>query len=135
VGKGKSSHVLEFGRFVAHKPGTAEGIVFVNNMVYVVGGADYVMVASDVKIDSNCFFGKHPGSEPKDAHKLTGDLSFVPKNVPAASWAAIENYRPAPGSPCAGSGRVIEAKGGRDLLGQDVTGLAPDRGALAARQR
>lgn len=134
IGKGRTEQVLGFGRFVKHKPGDPDRIVFVNNVIYAEGEAGYQMEATHVAVDSNCWFGKQSGA-PKDAHGVKSDPGFVRDSLPVKSWAEMVNYRVSAGSECAGSGVRMLQGGARDLVGTDLSGRSKlDRGAVASAQ-
>jgi hypothetical protein len=133
IGKGRSPHIVEAGRFVEHKPGNPDGIAFVNNVIYSEGGGDYVLDASAVAFDSNCVFGKRSVRDLRDAHKETGDPGFDRSALPINSWKEMANYRVSPTSGCANPGFAVPNNGGRDILGSvPASEKAPDRGAVTS---
>jgi hypothetical protein len=132
IGKGRSPHIVDAGRFVEHKPGTPDGIGFANNVIYSEGGGDYVLDASHVALDSNCLFGKRSVRELRDQHKEIGDPGFDRAALPVKNWNEMAHYRISPTSGCANPGFRVPNNGGRDILGLSlVSGTAPDRGAVA----
>lgn len=133
IGRGRSPDIIQAGRFVAHKPGTPDGIGFVNNVIYSEGGGDYVLDASDVAFDSNCLFGKRSVRDLRDRHKETGDPGFDRGAIPIKSWTELAHYRVSPTSGCANPGFRLPNNGGRDILGSVlVSEKALDRGAVAS---
>jgi hypothetical protein len=132
IGKGHSPKILMAGRFVKHKPGDPDGIVFADNVIYSEGGGDYPINATHVLMDANCFFGKAEVLK-MDQHKVIGDPGFDKAVLPVTSWKDIDHYRLAKGSACAQAEPFrLPGTAGQNILGETV--LMPTRGAAGVAQ-
>jgi hypothetical protein len=130
VGPGLKPRILEFDRF-GDAPGYADRVWFRNNLIVNHGEGSYVWGQSTGLIfEANCFAGKHPAGEPADARKITADPRFESPASVGDGRDSAAGYRLKNDSPCAASGVVIPANGGRDFLGTPLPASAPDRGAL-----
>lgn len=107
------------------------GIRYANNIFYNLGTGGYDLGRSEeVVFDHNCFFGRHPESEPEDEHKLTCDPKLVNPGSGGVGRDTADGYQLQADSPCIDTGALIPDHGGRDYWGHPVpSGVAPDRGA------
>jgi hypothetical protein len=95
-----------------------------------LGGGDYKLEDADgYAFDSNCFFGKHPGSEPQDPHKFVDDPGFDISRIPVSSMHDLDAFRISPGSKCAGSARPVADSLTLDIVGTPLP-ASRDRGAV-----
>jgi hypothetical protein len=133
IGKGLSPHIVEAGRYVEHKPGDPDGLLFFNNIVFSEGGGGYSLQATHVAFDSNCIFGKHVSGERGDKHQVIADPGFDRKLIPIQSWQQMSAYRISSDSACAQPGASNVDRSGRDILGTALSTSAPllYRGAVA----
>ena len=112
----------------------SQKVSFYNNIIYNLSAtADYVFNTPSAHVfDYNVFFGKHPASEPKDAHKLTSDPMFKNPGAGAIGLNTLAGYALQPGSPCINSGKTVPHMGPRDFFGNPLGLDAPDRGVFEA---
>jgi hypothetical protein len=102
-----------------------------NNIFYVLGTTSYLSMPQ-ATFDSNVFYGHHPSSEPRDAHKLTNDPMLVAPGSASIGRATVDGYMLRAGSPALGTGVSIANNGGKDYWGNDVSSATPPhRGAYA----
>jgi hypothetical protein len=128
IGSGHKEAIVEVRPFSESKPRYADGAIFFNNVVIIVGEASYDFAeATHMRFDSNCFVGivKNPFSE-TDAVTISRNL--LPRIVPANSWYALSAYKGVAKACGASSHREPETAGG-DIAGARLRGI-PFRGAL-----
>lgn len=89
---------------------------FKNNIFYFLGSnASYSFVSgSTYDFENNLYYGIHPGTEPSDPNKITGDPQF---NNPGAE----DGYKYLAGSAALNSGMLIPDNGGRDYYNNPVS--------------
>jgi hypothetical protein len=136
IGRGHSPDILATGRFLEHKPGDPDGILFANNVIYSEGRGQYSLNGTHIGFDSNCVFGKHVDRGPTDSNREIDDPGFDKSLLPVKNWSEIVNYRVASASRCAHPGLAIRNSGGRDILGAVLSGKTLlDRGAVASSHK
>jgi hypothetical protein len=133
VGKHHTSAIVNFGKFDP-RFGRASHTLFVNNIFDNLGDGDYKLEnANGYIFDSNCFYGRHPASEPSDPHKVVADPGFDVSKIPISAAEDLAAYRVGVNSKCAGPALLV-----RDNLREDILGnpLASTRelGAVQSSQ-
>ncbi len=112
-------------RLVYHKTwqGWSDGVRFVNNIFYNESpAAVYEFGESRNNLyEHNLFFGVRPESEPRDAHKITGDPLFVKvRGADRGRESAIAAYSLRAGSPAIGAGITLPHHPKHDFAGNPV---------------
>ncbi len=103
--------------------GWSDGIRWVNNIFYnECPAAVYEFGEStNNRFEHNLFFGLHPGSEPADAHKITGDPRFVKvRGADFGRESARAAYALRPGSAAIGTGVRLPDHPTHDFAGQPM---------------
>ncbi|HEV2350596.1 MAG TPA: right-handed parallel beta-helix repeat-containing protein [Terriglobia bacterium] len=128
--------------------GWATGTYLYNNIFYVAGegefsygvaraedGAYHVEPgygsSKDNVFDSNIYYGHVAAAD--DPHAITADPNLVAPGTEGFGRSALARYHLRPGSPAVGTGKMIEANGGKDFWGRSVPSCGKtDRGASQA---
>jgi hypothetical protein len=117
VGKHHAPAIVNFGKFDP-RFGRASHIVFLNNIFENLGDGDYRLEnAAGYAFDSNCFYGKHPSSEPADPHKVIADPGFDVTKIPISSAQDLAAYRIEVDSKCAVAARSVQDNLTVDIIG------------------
>lgn len=103
--------------------GWSDSVRFVNNIFYN-DNPDAVYEFGESRnnvFENNLFFGRHPASEPADAHKITGDPKFA-KVLGAALGrdTAAAAYALRPGSAAISTGRALPNHPTHDFAGNPI---------------
>lgn len=104
-----------------------------NNIIYNLGNGGYNFTNSiNTVFDNNCFYGKHPNSEPNDAHKITSDPMLIAPGTGGIGRNTVEGYNLQNYSPCINTGKTIPDNGGKDFFGNAApySGGKTDIGAI-----
>ncbi len=114
--------------------GWPDGTKFYNNIIDNQSiGASYVFgSATNTSFDYNVFYNPNGAAtaEPGDAHKLTGDPSFLAPGTGGNGLNTVDGYKLLTGSSSLTSGKVVSSNGGFDYYGNTVSAsTAPNRGA------
>jgi hypothetical protein len=128
IGTGHKEAIVEARPFSQSKPRFADGAVFFNNVVIILGEASYDLAeATHMQFDSNCFVGDviNPFSE-TGAVAISRDT--IPSVAPADGWPALSALR-AVAKACGPSSHREPETVGRDITGAKLRGI-PFRGAL-----
>ncbi len=103
--------------------GWSNGVRWVNNIFYNESpGAVYELGESkNNRFEHNLFFGVHPATEPRDAHKITGDPLFVRvRGADRGRESAIAAYSLRPGSAAIGAGIALPQLPAHDFAGRPL---------------
>lgn len=79
--------------------------------------------------EANCFYGKHPVTEPIDAKKITADPMLVNPGSGGIGIYTVDGYKLQENSPCIDAGVEILGNGGRDYWGNLLNDGKTDIGA------
>jgi hypothetical protein len=112
-------------RIIYHKSwqGWSDGVRWVNNIFYnESSSAIYEFGESRNNLyEHNLFFGLRPDSEPRDAHKITGDPLFVKvRGAGRGRQSAIEAYSLRAGSAAVGAGIALPGHPTHDFAGKPI---------------
>lgn len=120
----KLKYVVKVGSW----EGWATNVYFYNNIFYDLTDATYDFgQAVNVVFSHNVFFGKSKPL-PDDPNRITLDPRLIDPGKASKGWNTVTGYRLKAGSPCIGSGMVIEDNGGKDYFGTTIPAV-PSRGA------
>jgi hypothetical protein len=112
-------------RLIYHKTwqGWSDGVRWVNNIFYnESANAGYEFGESkNNQFDHNLFFGVHPATEPRDAHKITGDPLFAKLGgADRGRDSAAAAYALRAGSAAIGAGVALSDHPAQDFAGRPV---------------
>ncbi len=105
---------------------------FYNNIVYNLSPNatyDFRSTGYTRDIDYNVFYGYHPPAEPVDIHKIVSDPKLVSPGSGGIGIGTLAGYKIKAGSPCIGSGLVLDNHGSSDFWGVPLDTFSVDRGA------
>jgi Right handed beta helix region len=128
--------------------GWAKGTYLYNNIFYVEGRGDFSYglsrndagafktapgfgMSTDNVFESNVYYGNV--APPADPHAITTDPRLDAPGTDGYGFSALAGYQLHPGSPAIGTGKMIQANGGKDFGGRKVPSCGKtDRGAWQA---